>query len=140
MFSSVDGGRSRILHQHPPWGGRRRYFLALMVGAPGSSAPSPLRGAPSTFLALMVATPGSLAPSPPRGAHRRWFLAFMVDTLGSPAPVPPRGPPSMFVSVNGGCSQISSSDTLQGGSLSMFSSGLLSMFFSIEKGKVEKLD
>jgi hypothetical protein len=33
MFSSVDGGRSRILRQHLP-GGRHQRFLALMVGAP----------------------------------------------------------------------------------------------------------
>jgi hypothetical protein len=139
MFSSVHGERSRILHQHPP-GGPSSIFSSIDGGRSRIFSSITSQGAPSTFLALMVATPGSLAPSPPRGAHHRRFLAFMVDALESPAPVPLRGPPSMFFSVNGGCSQISSSGTLQGGSLSMFSSCLLSTFFSIEKGKVEKLD
>jgi hypothetical protein len=40
-----------------------------MVGAPGSTAPAPLKGpVVDVFLVLMVGTPGSLAPVSPRGA------------------------------------------------------------------------
>jgi hypothetical protein len=49
--SYVDGGRSRI-SVSTSQGPRRRRFLALMVGAPRSPAPTPPRGATmsSTFL------------------------------------------------------------------------------------------
>jgi hypothetical protein len=81
----------RSLAPTPPRGVRRRYFLALMVGA-------------LEFTAL----------APPRGRHR-CFLALMVGALGSPAPAPPRGGPLlMFLSVDGGPSWIYCSDTSQG--------------------------
>jgi hypothetical protein len=44
MFLSVDGGRSRIFSSGTSQGARRQRFLALMVDAPGSSAPAPPRG------------------------------------------------------------------------------------------------
>jgi hypothetical protein len=97
-------------------GGRRQCFLALMVSAPESTAPTPPRGALSMFLsidgvhsriyssgtsqgarrrrflALMVGALGSTAPAPPRGGRCRRFLALMVGAPGSPAPAPLRGP------------------------------------------------
>jgi hypothetical protein len=44
MFLSIDGGRSRISNSSTSHGARRRHFLALMVGAPRSTAPAPFRG------------------------------------------------------------------------------------------------
>jgi hypothetical protein len=41
MFLSVDGGRSWIYSSGTSQGGRRRRFLALMVGALGSLALAP---------------------------------------------------------------------------------------------------
>jgi hypothetical protein len=58
MFLSVDGGRSRIYSSDTSQGAHRRCFLALMAGAPGSTA---------------------LAP--PRGGRRRCFLPLMVALL-----------------------------------------------------------
>jgi hypothetical protein len=52
MLLSVDGGCSRIFSSCTSQWARRRRFLALMVGAPGSSAPTPLGGLPSTFLSV----------------------------------------------------------------------------------------
>jgi hypothetical protein len=43
-FLSVDGGRSRIYNFDTSQGVRRRCFLALMVDAPGSLAPTPSSG------------------------------------------------------------------------------------------------
>jgi hypothetical protein len=72
-----------------PQGGpraRRRRFLALMVGALGFTAPAPPRDPPSTFVTLMV------------------------DTLGSPSAAP-RGPAIDIFYIDGGCSQIPTSNT-----------------------------
>jgi hypothetical protein len=69
-------------------GARRQHFLALMVGAPRSSAPAP----------------------PWR--HRR-FLALMVSALGSSALTPFGGPSLTFLSVDGGRFWIFSSGTSQ---------------------------
>jgi hypothetical protein len=44
MFLSVDGGRSWISSSGTSQGAHCRRFLTLMVGAPGSLAPAPLRG------------------------------------------------------------------------------------------------
>jgi hypothetical protein len=70
------------------------------------------------FFTLMVGTPRSLAV-PPMGAAIDIF-ALMVDAPESP-PLPPRGPavdvskaPRCFLSVHGGRSRISNSDTSQG--------------------------
>jgi hypothetical protein len=54
-----------------------------------------------------------------RAGHRR-FLALMVGALGCPALTPPRGPPLMFLSVDGGHSRITSSDTSQGATVDDF--------------------
>jgi hypothetical protein len=43
MFLSIDGGRSWISSFGTSQEARRRCFLALMVGAPGSLAPAPPR-------------------------------------------------------------------------------------------------
>jgi hypothetical protein len=52
MFPSVNGGALPVLQlRHHP-GVRRRYFLALMVGASGSTALAPPGGPPSTFLSV----------------------------------------------------------------------------------------
>jgi hypothetical protein len=89
---------------------RRRCFLALMVGTPGSTTLSPHRG--SMFITLMVGAPGSPS-APPRGltvddcyvdggrsrisastshgARRRRFLALIVDAPESPALSPLKG-------------------------------------------------
>jgi hypothetical protein len=45
-----------------------------------------------------------------QGARYRRFLALMVGALGSPS-APVRGPPLTFLSIDGGCSRISSSGT-----------------------------
>jgi hypothetical protein len=47
----VDGVRSRMFNSAPP-GARHRHFLALMVGASGSSPLTPLGGPPSMFLSV----------------------------------------------------------------------------------------
>jgi hypothetical protein len=44
MFLSIDDGRSRIPSSDISQETRRQRFLALMVGAPGSLAPTPPRG------------------------------------------------------------------------------------------------
>jgi hypothetical protein len=44
MFLSIDGGRSRIFNSGSSQGARCQRFLALMVGALGSSAPAPPTG------------------------------------------------------------------------------------------------
>jgi hypothetical protein len=68
MFSSVDDGCSRIFNSGTHYGGRRRHFIALMVGAPRCPAPAPTRlGRRQRFLALMVDAPGSPALAPPKG-------------------------------------------------------------------------
>jgi hypothetical protein len=68
MFLSIDGVHSRIYSSGTSQGARRRCFLALMVGALGSTAPAPPRGGRCRrFLALMVGAPGSPAPAPLRG-------------------------------------------------------------------------
>jgi hypothetical protein len=55
-FLSVDGGRSPTFSSRSPAPvpprARRRCFLALMVGAPGSPAPTPPGGPPLTFLSV----------------------------------------------------------------------------------------
>jgi hypothetical protein len=43
MFSNVDGGCSQIFSFSTSQGGHNRCFLALVVDAPGSSAPAPPR-------------------------------------------------------------------------------------------------
>jgi hypothetical protein len=68
MFSNVDGERSRISSSGTSQGGRHRYFLMLMVGAPGSPAPTPPRRRRQCFLALVVDATGSLASTPPKGS------------------------------------------------------------------------
>jgi hypothetical protein len=53
MFFNIDGGRSRISSSGTSQGARRRHFLTLMVGGPGSSAPAPLpRGVAVDLLQL----------------------------------------------------------------------------------------
>jgi hypothetical protein len=42
-FLNVDGGRSQISKPGTSQGASRRCFVALMAGAPGSTAPEPLR-------------------------------------------------------------------------------------------------
>jgi hypothetical protein len=92
MFLSVDGGRSRTFSSGTSQGPHCRCFLALMVDAPGLSTLTPF------------------------GGPRQCFLALMVGALGPPASAPPGGggAPSMFLSVDGGCSQITSSGTSWG--------------------------
>jgi hypothetical protein len=129
-FLSVDGGRSRISSSGTSQRVRRQRFLALMMDAHGSPAPTPPKGpavgvfyvdggcsqiSVSThqearrqcFLALMVGAPGSPAPAPPRGARHRHFLVLMVSAPGSPAP-PPRRVITNIQQLSGSRSQISS--------------------------------
>jgi hypothetical protein len=112
MFLSVDGGRSRIsvsTHQ----GSHHQSFLALMVGAPESIAPAPLRGPLSTFFSIDGGCSWIYSSDTSQGGHCRCFLALMVGAPGSIAPAPPRGPTIDVFSVDGGHSQISVS-TRQG--------------------------
>jgi hypothetical protein len=48
------------------------------------------------------------------GARRRRFLALMVGAPGPPALAHPKGLPSTFLSIDGGRSWTSSSDTSRG--------------------------
>jgi hypothetical protein len=66
LFLSVDGGRSWITSSSNSRGARRQCFLALMVGVPGSPAPAPPEGPPSTSSASVVAAAGP-ADNTPRG-------------------------------------------------------------------------
>jgi hypothetical protein len=91
MFLNIDGGLSQIYSSDTTQGGRRRRFLALMVGAPGSPAPVPLRGLPSTFLSVDIERSWTSVITC-QGPHRRHFLALMVGAPGSTAPTPPSGP------------------------------------------------
>jgi hypothetical protein len=83
MFLSIDGGGSRIFSSDTSQGARRRHFLALMVGTPGSLAPAPPRGAVMLSDLQLQHLPGGRC---------QCFLALMVGTPGSPAPTPPKGP------------------------------------------------
>jgi hypothetical protein len=69
----------------------RRRFLALMVHAPGSLAPAPPRGPPSTFLSVDGGR-SRIFVSTRQGARCRRFLTLMVGAPGSTATATPRGP------------------------------------------------
>jgi hypothetical protein len=86
MFISADGGRFQIYCSGTSDGVNHQRFLALMVGASGSTAPTPPRGPPSMFLSV-------------DGGRSQ------ISSSGTS-----HGPPSMFLSVDGG-RQIFSSDT-----------------------------
>jgi hypothetical protein len=116
-FLSVDGGRSQISSSATSQGGPAALLDLQLQHLPGAHC--------RCFLPLIVDAPGSLAPAPKRGGTtlpdhqlrhlpgvRHWrFLALMVDAPRSSALAPPEGPLSMFLSVDGGCSRISSSGT-----------------------------
>jgi hypothetical protein len=87
-------------------GGSMSTFAVLMVGAPGSPTPTPPGGPPLTFLSV-VGGRSRISVSILPGARRQYFLALVVGTPRSPTP-------SIFLSVGGGHSQISNSDTSQG--------------------------
>jgi hypothetical protein len=129
----VDGGCSWISSSGTSPMAYCQYFLALIVGTPGSPSLAPPRGLVADIFMLIFGAPGSLS-APLRWAHHRCFLALMVGTTESPALAPPRrarhrhfllwwwvlsdlrqhlsgGPPSMFLSIDGGRSRISSSST-----------------------------
>jgi hypothetical protein len=131
----VDGGRSWISVSILPVA-RRRRFLVLMVGVPGSPTPAPPRGPTIDVCYIDGGTPKS--PSAPPGGlpstfsnvdgrcsrisssstsqrvHRRRFLALVVSAPRSPAPTPPRGAAVDVCNVDGGRSRISSSSTSLG--------------------------
>jgi hypothetical protein len=86
----IDGGRSRISVSILP-GARRRRFLALMVGAPGSLAPALPRGA-AVDVCYVDDGRSWISVSTSQGGRRRRFLTLMVDAPGSSAPTPPKGP------------------------------------------------
>jgi hypothetical protein len=107
----------------PLWGPgcKLSMIYTLMVGAPGSPAPTPPRG--TTVDVFYIDSGRScISVSTSQGARRQCFLALMVGALGSLALTPPRGEPSTFLRVDGGCSRISSSGTSRGTS---------SMFFTL---------
>jgi hypothetical protein len=114
MFLSVDGGPSLMYNSDTSQGPRRRCFLALMVGAPGSSSAPPRGlavdvccvdgghswisssntsqgGPPSMFLSVDGGRSRFYSFGTSQRVRRRCFLALMVDALGSIAPAPPRG-------------------------------------------------
>jgi hypothetical protein len=74
-----------------------------MVGAPEPPGGPPLMALPDHQLWHLP------------GACRRRFLVLMVDAPGSPALTPLGGLPSTFLSIDGGCSWITSSDTASQG-------------------------
>jgi hypothetical protein len=90
MFFYVDGGCSRIFVSTFQ-GARCRCFLALMVGAPGSTAPAPPRE-PTVDIFYVGGGCSWISVSTFQGAHHRCFLALMVDTPRCIALAPPRGP------------------------------------------------
>jgi hypothetical protein len=99
MFLSVDGGR-------------RQRFLALMVSAPGSTAPAPPRGLTVDVFYVDGRCP-RISISTSQEVRRLHFLALMVGALGSTALTPPREPTINAFYVDGRCSWISIS-TRQG--------------------------
>jgi hypothetical protein len=101
----VDGGHSWITISTSQ-GPRRRRFLALMVGATGSTAPTPPKGPPSMFLSLNGGHSQIYSSGTSLGACHRCFLALMVGAPGSTAPAPPRWPTVDIFYVDGGCSWI----------------------------------
>jgi hypothetical protein len=128
-------------------GACHRRFLALMMGAPGSTALAPPMGMLLMFVMLMVGTRRCTAVAPPRrlnidvcyvddgrsrisisthqGAHRRRFFALMVGAPGCTALAPSRGPSSTFV-------------MLMMGLLDLYQHpprGSPSMFLSVEGGR-----
>jgi hypothetical protein len=111
-FFNVDGGRSRIsvsTHQ----GVCHRYFLALTVDAPRSSALAPSRCTLSTFLSIDDRCYRISSSSTSQGTRHQCF--FNVDGRRSQISISTRqGAPSTFLSVDGGCSRISSFGTSQG--------------------------
>jgi hypothetical protein len=92
MFFNVDGGRSRISSSGTSHGAHHRRFLALMVGAPGSPAPAPPRGAVVDDFYVDGARSWISVSTRQGGGHHRCFLALMVGAPGSPALVPLRWP------------------------------------------------
>jgi hypothetical protein len=92
MFPSVDGGRSRIFSSGTSQGARHRCSLALMMDAPRSLAPAPLRGPPLTFFSIDGGRSRIFSSGTSQGAHRRRFLVLMVGAPGSLAPAAPMGP------------------------------------------------
>jgi hypothetical protein len=74
-------------------GARRRRFLALMVGAPGSLALTPPRGPLSMFLSVDGGC-SWISINTRQGARHQCFLALMLGALGSTAPTTPGGSPS----------------------------------------------
>jgi hypothetical protein len=84
-----DGGRSWIsvsTHQ----GACHRRFLALMVDAPGSIAPTPPRE-PVVDVLYVDGGCSHISTSTRLGARHQRFLALMVGALGSLTPAPPSG-------------------------------------------------
>jgi hypothetical protein len=113
MFLSVDDGQSWTYSSSTSQGAPLT-FVTLMVGALESPSAPPSGVAVNVFLALIVGAPRSTAPAPPegpaidvcyvddgrfrisvstfQGACLRRFLALMVGAIGSLALAPPRGP------------------------------------------------
>jgi hypothetical protein len=73
MFVSVDGGRSWIYISNTSQGARRRCFLALNVGAPGSTTLAPPRG-PAIDIFYIDGGRSRISVNASQGAHRRRFL------------------------------------------------------------------
>jgi hypothetical protein len=82
-------------------GVRCRCFLALMVGAPGSIAPTPPRG-PVIDVCYIDGGRSWISISTSQGAHCRCFLTLMVGAPRSPAPTSPTGLTVDVFSVDGG--------------------------------------
>jgi hypothetical protein len=103
--------------------------VALMIGAPGSTALAPLGGPPLMFLSVDGGHSWIYRSGTRQGARRRCFLhqwwmlsdlcqhspggppstffTLMVGAPGSIAPAPPREPIVDVFYVDGGCSQLS---------------------------------
>jgi hypothetical protein len=113
-------------------GAHRRYFLALMMDVPRSTASTPPRGSTIDICyvdggrsRISVSTPrggavdvcyidggcSQTSGNTSQGARCRCFLALMMDAIGSTAPAPPRGPAVDVCYVDGGRSRISSVST-----------------------------
>jgi hypothetical protein len=84
-----DGGRSWI-SVSTRQGACRRRFLALMVDAPGSIAPTPPRE-PAVDVLYVDGGCSHISASTRLGARHQRFLALMVGALGSLTPAPPSG-------------------------------------------------
>jgi hypothetical protein len=79
-------------------------FFTLMVGAPGSLALAPPRGAHRRRF-YVDGGRSRISISTTQGARRRRFLALMVLAPVSPAPAPPGGPPSTFFTLMVGAAE-----------------------------------